>query len=137
MASVLKVDDLRGNTASGNITITSEGGAATMQLQQGVAKTWLHYNQTTNNNRNSLSISSVADTAAGHWKGTLSNPMADAYYVISGAGCYDSNVTDSARADDQSAFPQSTTVFQVGTFNNANQHYDNTYNMISIHGDLA
>ncbi len=40
MASILKVDDLRGNTAAGNITITSEGGAATMQLQQGVAKAW-------------------------------------------------------------------------------------------------
>ena len=41
MASILKVDDLRGNTAAGNITITSEGGAATMQLQQGVAKAWI------------------------------------------------------------------------------------------------
>ena len=36
MASILKVDDLRGNTAAGNITITSEGSSATMQLQQGL-----------------------------------------------------------------------------------------------------
>ena len=41
MASILKVDDLRGNTAAGNVTITSEGGSATMQLQQGVAKFWV------------------------------------------------------------------------------------------------
>ena len=38
MAGILKVDDLRGNTSAGDITITSEGGSATMQLQQGVLK---------------------------------------------------------------------------------------------------
>ena len=46
MASILKVDDLRGNTAAGNITITSEGGAATMQLQQGLCKSWCYFNGT-------------------------------------------------------------------------------------------
>jgi len=48
MASILKVDDLRGNTAAGNITITGEGGAATMQLQQGVMKCWLTWRSTSN-----------------------------------------------------------------------------------------
>ena len=36
MASILKVDDLRGNTAAGNITITD--GSVTMKLQDGAAK---------------------------------------------------------------------------------------------------
>jgi hypothetical protein len=35
MASILKVDAMQGVTSAGDITITSEGGAATMQLQQG------------------------------------------------------------------------------------------------------
>jgi hypothetical protein len=42
MASILKVDDLRGNTSAGDITITSEGGSATMQLQQGLEKAWAY-----------------------------------------------------------------------------------------------
>ena len=36
MASILKVDDLRGNTAAGNVTITD--GSVTMKLQDGAAK---------------------------------------------------------------------------------------------------
>jgi len=44
MASILKVDELQGITAAGNITVTSEGGAATMQLQQGLAKAWAYFN---------------------------------------------------------------------------------------------
>ena len=38
MASILKVDAMQGVTAAGDITITSEGGAATQSLQQGLAK---------------------------------------------------------------------------------------------------
>ena len=38
--SEIKVDTLTGKTSAGDITVTSEGGAATMQLQQGLAKVW-------------------------------------------------------------------------------------------------
>jgi|9_EtaG_2_1085328.scaffolds.fasta_scaffold99328_2 hypothetical protein len=66
MASILKVDDLRGNTAAGNITITSEGGAATMQLQQGIGKAWVNFTQiSTQTVRDSLNISSITDAATG------------------------------------------------------------------------
>ena len=66
MASILKVDDLRGNTAAGDITITSEGGAATMQLQQGVAKAWVNFDASsgTPTERDSLNVSSL--TLAGN-----------------------------------------------------------------------
>jgi hypothetical protein len=36
--STILVDNLTGKTSAGDITVTSEGGAATMQLQQGLAK---------------------------------------------------------------------------------------------------
>ena len=39
--SEIITDKLTGKTAAGNVTITSEGGSATMQLQQGVAKLWM------------------------------------------------------------------------------------------------
>ena len=38
MASILKVDEMQGVTSAGDITITGEGGSATMQLQQGWRK---------------------------------------------------------------------------------------------------
>ena len=36
--STVITDNLTGKTSAGDVTITSEGGSATMQLQQGVAK---------------------------------------------------------------------------------------------------
>jgi hypothetical protein len=65
MASILKVDDLRGNTSAGNITITSEGGAATQSLQQGLAKAWVNFNATTTSARDSFNVSSITDNGTG------------------------------------------------------------------------
>ena len=45
MASILKVDALQGITSAGDITVTSEGGAATQSLQQGLAKVRCKSNQ--------------------------------------------------------------------------------------------
>ena len=40
MASKLKVDELEGVTTAGSIDVTSEGGAVSANLQQGLAKCW-------------------------------------------------------------------------------------------------
>ena len=45
MASILKVDEMQGVTSAGDITITGEGGSATMKLQEGVAKVRCKSNQ--------------------------------------------------------------------------------------------
>jgi len=45
--SEIKVDTLTGKTSAGDITVTSEGGAATQSLQQGLAKAWCRYNSVT------------------------------------------------------------------------------------------
>ncbi len=64
--SEIKVDNLTGKTTAGNITVTSEGGAATMQLQQGLAKAWIDHTQvTTSSIRDSLNISSITDAGSG------------------------------------------------------------------------
>ena len=76
MAGILKVDDLRGNTAAGNITITSEGGAATMQLQQGAVKVWANYEQEgTHSTRDSFNVSSLTDAAQGRTTINFTNSM--------------------------------------------------------------
>jgi hypothetical protein len=89
MASVLKVDDLRGNTAAGNITITSEGGSATMQLQQGVAKSWNIVQMDSSNTINdSFNQASFTDNGTGQGQTNFTNNMSantNADGVISGS----------------------------------------------------
>ena len=89
MASILKVDDLRGNTAAGNITITSEGGSATMQLQQGVAKQWCYFNgsASTLSLDDSLNTASLTDSSTGIYLANFTNNMSNTTY----AGDGDSN----------------------------------------------
>lgn len=92
MASILKVDDLRGNTSAGNITITSEGGAATMQLQQGVAKAWFRtfFSSGTPTSRDSFNIASYVDVGTGKVEPTFTNVMSNDDYVCAG-NCHSGN----------------------------------------------
>ena len=86
MASILKVDDLRGNTAAGNITITSEGGAATMQLQQGVAKCWCSLDGTgTISVRDSFNTTSLTDNGTANYSVNIDNSMSSDGYVPTGS----------------------------------------------------
>ena len=45
MASILKVDALQGVTAAGSILVTGEGNSTTTNLQEGLAKIRVSYNQ--------------------------------------------------------------------------------------------
>jgi hypothetical protein len=73
MAGILKVDDLRGNTSAGDITITGEGGSGTMQLQQGVIKAWNVTNDAGTTIYDSLNISSLTDDNTGRQKHNVTN----------------------------------------------------------------
>ena len=81
MASILKVDALQGVTAAGDITITSEGGAATQSLQQGLAKAWNNTNSTGTTINNSFGISSLGDTGTGIQTHNVTNSFSDANTV--------------------------------------------------------
>ena len=81
MASLLKVDALQGITSAGDITVTSEGGAATQSLQQGLAKAWVNFNGTgTIAIRDSLSVSGLVDNAAGNYDVNFTNNMSNGDY---------------------------------------------------------
>jgi hypothetical protein len=65
--SEIKVDNLTGKTSAGNITVTSEGGAATMQLQQGLAKAWVGFNTITSTSIfQSQNVSSLTDNGTAY-----------------------------------------------------------------------
>jgi len=71
--SEIITDKLTGKTAAGDVTITSEGGAVTMQLQQGVAKVWVNIDHTTNVIENSFNTASFTDNGTGNLTVTYTN----------------------------------------------------------------
>ena len=80
MASILKVDEMQGVTSAGDITITSEGGSATMQLQQGVVKNWVdaHSDATLND---SFNTASGTDNGTGDYTYAFTNNMSGTDYA--------------------------------------------------------
>jgi len=79
--SEIIVDDLTGKTSAGDITVTSEGGAATMQLQQGLAKVWVNFTGiTTTASRDSFNVSSLTDDATARTTIAISSSMSNGNY---------------------------------------------------------
>jgi len=80
---LFKTDELQGKTSAGSITVTSEGGAATMQLQQGLAKAWTNFNGSSNSVLDSINTSSVSDDYTGQYTYNYSNNMSSSSYGFS------------------------------------------------------
>jgi hypothetical protein len=76
---LFKTDELQGKTSAGDITVTSEGGAATMQLQQGLAKFWIRHSSASAI-QDSFNASSVTDNATGDFTVVIANNMSNPYY---------------------------------------------------------
>jgi hypothetical protein len=135
--SEIKVDTLTGKTSAGDITVTSEGGAATMQLQQGLAKAWAALG-TDAVLDDSLNVSSATDNGVADFSLTETNATATINTAVSGSiigstiGAYACMLTASGVA-------KTTTVTRFRTVN----YYDSIGYMdidpmqIIIHGDLA
>ena len=81
MASQLKVDTLTGVTTAGSIAVTGEGNSTTTNLQQGLCKVWLSYDQATNSLIDSLNTASMTDTATGKYAGNWTNNFGNATYM--------------------------------------------------------
>jgi hypothetical protein len=101
MASILKVDALQGIASAGAITVTSEGGSATFQLQQGVAKAWVHHDASAVA-QDSFNRSSGTDVGVGLFQTAFLNAMSNASFSVGGmasisgsytAMCVDTNNT--------------------------------------------
>ena len=137
MASILKVDELQGITAAGDITVTSEGGAATQSLQQGLAKAWNNINGTgTIAVRDSFNISSIADNGTGVYTHSLSNSMSTSdSFTFSGFVRCSGNVGYLAGDDDNTFTSSSVKHATYGS--GATNVADALYATIDIHGDLA
>jgi len=141
--SEIKVDTLTGKTSAGDITVTSEGGAATMQLQQGLAKAWVSLNGTgTIAIRGSNNVASLSDGGSGDVTINFTNAMSDANYAS--VGNCDTNSSYSVQfvsmfnnpTGNTDAAP-TTTAFRLGTRESAGSGRDEDYVLVTTHGDLA
>jgi len=139
--SEIITDKLTGKTAAGNVTITSEGGSATMQLQQGVAKAWINMDGTgTITTRDSFNISSITDIGTGTYQHNSTNAMSsDNYTCVYNAGNGDGNSDDSTNPGNafSSSHPNTASQAVMETMNDTATNGDRDYIGGTWHGDLA
>ena len=128
MASILKVDELQGIATTGDITITSEGGAATQSLQQGLAKCWSNVTSTQVIN-DSLNVSSITDTGTGNYDLNWTNSFNNTSYSPVGADGFYGNFNTGPNT-------LSTNEANVYIYNNSFALVDASF-ATSEHGDLA
>jgi len=127
MASILKVDEMQGVTSAGDITITSEGGAATMQLQQGLAKVWSYFED--QSVTTSFNVSSGTDVSAGVFDLTFTN----AFDTDDWSGQY----THEDHVNYISFSTRATNTLRTVSKNSSNSVVDATDGNVVVHGDLA
>lgn len=136
--STILVDNLTGKTSAGDITVTSEGGAATQSLQQGLAKVWVNFNGTgTIAARDSLNLASLSDDGTGRYRANHSSSMSNAHYSIgsfAGGTDNDANISLEATGNHTMTTSECTVVVRQSSGNSLE---DMSYVFATIHGDLA
>jgi hypothetical protein len=136
MASILKVDALQGITAAGDITVTSEGGAATQSLQQGLVKVWVNFNGTgTIASRDSLNVASLTDFGTSDYAPNYANALSNGNYSVHLSTGDPAGI---ASVSDQYLYALNTTYVRTILINwSSGSVQDMPLVTIDIHGDLA
>ena len=135
MASQLKVDTITGVTTAGSVAVTGEGNSTTTNLQQGLAKSLLNYNQTGPTTDDSFNISSVSDDTTGTFTPAYTNVFSNVNYSCSGMCnntmfvCLEDGVTETSETTTSDA--KMLAMQHNGTLIDCEQ------TMVKWHGDLA
>jgi len=134
MASILKVDDLRGNTAAGNITITD--GSVTMKLQEGIAKHW-HTSDGSGTVaiNDSFNTSSMTDAATGRYDFVVTNNFSTLNFSPT-SNC-NSNTGSSWGDGGNATFSKTTSGYRIASNNTSNSATDSNFVQVGAWGDLA
>jgi len=137
--SEIKVDTLTGKTSAGDITVTSEGGAATMQLQQGLAKAWATVDQTgTMAFLDSFNCASLSDDGTGQTTISFSSAFANINYSVGSTCEQGSGANDSRVLGRQNTTPRVTNSFPFFVLNvELTALLDVDVANTIFHGDLA
>ena len=137
MTSELRVDNLKGSTTGGSISVLGEGTSATTNLQQGLAKLWCHLDMNTENTiDDSLNTSSVTDRSTGKVTVTASNAMASINYTTVGS-CWNGSSDNYNRFVNPDDARTTTTVLLATTKGSDGSLLDGQDVDVINNGDLA
>jgi hypothetical protein len=130
-ASEIAIDKLKGASSAGSMLVVGEGGTTTTNLQQGLNKVWLQYDQGTTAIQDSFNVSSITDNAVGSATTTYTNNMNSTSYAIGGSCQANGFLTVPA------AGPDTDNTGALVTVSNGGNDVD--YNNVgpSVQGDLA
>lgn len=135
----VKINQLSGIDTAGSITI-QDVGSATTNLQSGLAKQWLYYNQVANSIKGSFNTSSVVDGSAGRISISLTSAYTslDEYIALGYGNAYNGdswggNNTTAVKVN--WAFTNTTSLYDFT--NHAGSYVDGTYAYAVSFGDLA
>ena len=119
------------SASANSMTIRGEGSAQT-SIQQGLAKTWIRFNQTsTPAIANSFNIASIVDGGTGDTTLTIANDYANVNYAIS-ASNDDTAVSNQIVADDVAVGS-----YRQRSVDGNNSLVDSPICYTATHGDLA
>jgi len=137
MASILKVDTITGVATAGSIAITGEGNSTTTNLQQGLAKAWVHAEGDASGAAaaDSFNVASMADNGTGDYDMNMSNAMNSIRYMAAVTMGADSDTNSGADLVGSAGIASSSTVRM--RCHNTSSHQDGAYAGCSAHGDLA
>ena len=139
----VQINQLRGIDTAGSITIQGEG-TATTNLQQGVAKQWVLFQQKTSNViHDSFNTSSVNDHATGVIQPNFTNNMTGDTYVITGgvaSGTYNGVILMPSSTGGDDGWTVSASSYYIAGRGNGGVYTvyaDINRVPVAVHGDLA
>ena len=140
--SEIKTDKLTGTSTAGSILVTGEGNSTTTNLQQGLAKSWASFNQTSTGHPvyDSFNVSGTSDLGGGTTKVSFSNVMSNANYSTSGGGQtdgYNSTTFGLVGRRTDNGEQMTTADFTTNNRNTGGGDTDTEYVGFVAHGDLA
>lgn len=125
------------HTVGTNAIATSDGGAATTSIVQGLAKCWINLEQgSSHTTRDSFNVSGITDHDAGETIVAWANDMANINYVSSGMAGQDHTALLNISQPENEHAPTTGNAQYNCSYANSN-NFDATYFGVVIHGDLA
>ena len=127
-----------GKIVADQIQHSSEGTVGTQYVVNGVAKSWLKYNQATPGVDNSLNVSTVTDNATAQYTINFTSNWANINYTNTTGGSYNgSDATAGSAFGPRHQTPTTSAQIMVAVYGNAGAALDWVSNETSHNGDLA
>ena len=136
--ATLKTNTLTGTSTAGSIAVTGEGNSTTTNLQQGLTKNWVNFNQkSTPAARDSFNTASFTEQDTGKVYVNFTNNMANANFCVTTQGGRDVDYIIGCRQNENATSTYRITSTNM-PFSGASQSYVDTDSAFcQCNGDLA